>query len=54
MKKTDTLVAPLFAVVVVLLAVGAIGELFSSLFVKVKNAQLAKSEKELEAVTLYS
>ena len=37
MKKTNILMAPLFAAVVMLLSIGAVGELFSSLVVKVKN-----------------
>jgi len=37
MKKTNVLVAPLFASVVLLLSVGAIGELFVSLFTKSKE-----------------
>ncbi len=37
MKKTDIIVAPLFSLVVVLLSIGALGELFSSLFSKAKN-----------------
>lgn len=37
MKKTSILMAPLFAAVVMLLSIGALGELFASLFAKVKS-----------------
>ncbi len=37
MKKTSIIMAPLFAAVVMLLSIGAVGELFVSLFIKVKN-----------------
>jgi hypothetical protein len=52
MKKTNILVAPLFASVVVLLSVGAVGELFVSLFAKSKekitNTEVS-TESTLEA-----
>ncbi len=53
MKKTNILVAPLFASVVVLLSVGAVGELFGSLFAKSKEKLANKettSENALETV----
>ena len=37
MKKTSIIMAPLFAAVVMLLSIGAVGELFVSLFTKVKS-----------------
>jgi len=37
MKKTSIIMAPLFAAVVMLLSIGAVGELFISLFTKVKS-----------------
>ncbi|MCF6208708.1 MAG: hypothetical protein L3J61_04915 [Ghiorsea sp.] len=37
MKKTSIMMAPLFAAVVMLLSIGAVGELFASLFARVKN-----------------
>ena len=53
MKKTNILVAPLFASVVLLLSVGAVGELFASLFSKSKEKLTNKetsNEKTLETV----
>ncbi len=43
MKKTSIMMAPLFTAVVVLLSIGAVGELFASLFAKIKNLLTAKS-----------
>ncbi len=37
MKNTNIMMTPLFAAVVVLLSVGAVGELFLSLFSKLKS-----------------
>jgi hypothetical protein len=54
MKKTNVLVAPLFASVVLLLSVGAIGELFVSLFTKSKETLTNKettTEGSLETAT---
>ncbi len=48
MKNTNMLIAPLFAFVVVLLSVGAVGELFSSLFAKLTNKE---TDKELSTQT---
>jgi hypothetical protein len=53
MKKNNILMAPLFAAVVMLLSIGAAGELFASLFAKVKSLVSSKSpatESSLEAV----
>ncbi len=43
MKKTSIIMAPLFAAVVVLLSIGAAGELFASLFAKVKHLLFSTS-----------
>ena len=54
MKKTNMMMAPLFATVVMLLSVGAIGELFLSLFSKLKSmiSQTSTStENSLERAT---
>jgi hypothetical protein len=37
MKKVNIMVAPIFLVVISLLAVGAVGELFQSMFAKAKS-----------------
>jgi len=52
MKKVNIMVAPIFMVVVSLLAVGAVGELFASMFSKAKSGQSEQEssfEGELEA-----
>jgi len=54
MKKTNIILAPLFGVVVLLLSVGALGELFSTLFAKIKSLASVKSttsESALETAT---
>ena len=54
MKNTNIMMAPLFTAVVILLSVGAIGELFSSVFSKLKSMVSQTStteEKSLERVT---
>ena len=54
MKKKNIIMAPLFAAVVMLLSIGAAGELFASLFAKAKNLVSAKSpasESSLETAT---
>ena len=54
MKKMNILMAPLFAAVVMLLSIGALGELFMSLFSKVKSLLTSKSistESSLETAT---
>ncbi len=43
MKKKDYLIAPIFGIVVVLLFVGAAGELVSSLFSKEKETESESS-----------
>ena len=43
MKKTSIMMMPLFTAVVVLLSVGAVGELFASLFAKVKQLLFSTS-----------
>jgi hypothetical protein len=51
MKKVNIMVAPIFIVVVSLLAVGAVGELFQSMFSKAKsyaNENEATYEGEVE------
>jgi hypothetical protein len=51
MKKVNIMVAPIFIVVVSLLAVGAVGELFQSMFAKAKshtNEHEASYEGEAE------
>jgi len=54
MKKTNVMMAPLFGAVVILLSIGAVGELFASLFAKVKNlltGNVSTTEKSLEKAT---
>lgn len=43
MKKTSILMTPLFTAVVMLLSIGALGELFASLFAKVKSLLFSPS-----------
>ena len=50
MKKMNILMAPLFAAVVMLLSIGAVGELFVSLFAKVKSLVSTKSTASQSAL----
>jgi len=45
MKKMDLLIAPLFSVVILMLSIGALGELVGSLFSKSKDSE---TEEALE------